>query len=161
MGISRKPPPAPSKILQHGTAVLLKGAGFEPAAVLLRGLSGSGKSDLAFRLIEMGGQLICDDQVELEKRQGKIFAGGVPAIEGLLELRGLGLLRYPIAAPSRLRLVIDLVRREDVPRLPDLEATRILGIDIPRLRLHAFDISTPLKIHKALEVQRRPGLMVS
>ena len=160
MGIPGKAAPPPSKIVLHGTAVLMKGAGFEPAAVLIRGLSGAGKSDLAFRLIEAGAELICDDQVELEKRQEKVFAGSVSAIEGLLEVRGIGLVRYDVAPQSRLRLVVDLVKREDVPRLPEAETIEILDIEIPRLRLHGFDGSTPLKVAKALEVLQRPSLVV-
>lgn len=147
-------------MLLHGTAVLLRGAGFEPGAVLLRGLSGAGKSDLAFRLIEAGGQLICDDQVELERRRDKIFAGAVKAIEGLLEVRGVGLLRHDVAPQSPLRLVVDLARRDDVPRLPDPETVEFLGVEVPRCRLHAFDVSTPLKIYRTLEVLQRPRLKV-
>jgi len=161
LGLSSHPLTAkPSKILLHGTAVLLRGAGFEPGAVLLRGLSGAGKSDLAFRLIETGGQLISDDQVELERRREKIFAGSVDAIKGLLEVRGVGLLRNDVAPQSPLRLVVDLVRREDVPRLPEAETVEILEVQVPRIRLHAFDASTPLKIYKMLEVLQRPSLKV-
>jgi serine kinase of HPr protein (carbohydrate metabolism regulator) len=146
--------PQQKKIL-HGSAVALEGS-----AVLLRGKSGSGKSDLALRLIAAGGTLICDDQVVLEHRQDKIMMEAVDAIRGLIEVRGVGLVKYPVAPPTRLRLVVDLAPREDVPRLPDWEMTDILGIDIPRLRLHAFDASTPLKIIKAIELVHKPGLLV-
>lgn len=149
------------KIILHGTAVLLKSAKFEPSAVFIRGKSGSGKSDLAFRLIEAGGALVSDDQVVFEKRQDKLFADTVEAIAGLLEVRGVGLLRYPVAGHARVRLVVDLVAREDVPRLPERESADIAGVAVPRLKLHAFDPSTPCKIMKAMEAVHDPKMVVS
>lgn len=160
MGIAKERPADPKSVVLHGSAVLLKSVDFQPSVVFLRGLSGSGKSDLALRLIDLGGQLICDDQVHLERRQDNIFASPVEAIRGLLEVRGVGLLHMPVADPARVRLVIDLVPREDVPRLPDLEKVEILGIKLPRFRLHAFDVSAAVKVHKALEVVHRPGMVV-
>jgi serine kinase of HPr protein (carbohydrate metabolism regulator) len=160
VGIEKEKPAAPKFVVQHGSAVLLKSLDFQPSVVFLRGLSGSGKSDLALRLIEGGGQLICDDQVHLERRQDNIFAGPVEAIRGLLEVRGVGLLHMAVADPARLRLVIDLVPQADVPRLPELEKVDILGVQVPRFRLHAFEVSAALKVHKALEVVHRPGMVV-
>src|SRR4051812_48433039 len=123
-----KKPAAVNKILLHGTAVLLKSLAHEPSAVFLRGTSGSGKSDLAFRLIAKGGELICDDQVSFDRRNDKIYADGLEAIKGLIEVRGVGLMHYPVARASRLALVIDLVPREEVPRLPEWETVDILGV---------------------------------
>lgn len=144
----------------HGTAVYLEGQGLSPGAVFLRGASGSGKSDLAFRLIGMGGKLIADDQVMFERQRDRVHAASVPAIEGLLEVRGVGLLLMPFLPASPLKLVVDLVAREKVPRLPDFETVSILDTNIPYLSLHAFDASTPLKIFKALEVAEKPHLVV-
>ncbi len=161
MGITPKPLPEPTKTTLHGTAVLLKAVGGDAACIFLRGLSGAGKSDLAFRLIEGGGQLICDDQVSFEKRHNRIYADNVESIRGLLEVRGIGLLRYPVAPASRVRLGVDRVQREAVPRLPDPETFDILGVALPRFRLCAFDLSAPLKINKALELLGKPGLLVT
>lgn len=144
----------------HGTAVLLKSVSHEPSAVLLRGRSGSGKSDMAFRLIADGGVLICDDKVALERRIDKIYATSVDAIHSLLEVRNVGMLRFPVAEPSRLRLVVDLVAREEVPRIPAWEAVDILGVAIPRFQLYAFDISSALKLRKMMEIAHRPELMI-
>jgi serine kinase of HPr protein (carbohydrate metabolism regulator) len=161
LGIARSAPPEQRKIIQHGTAVLLKSVHFEPSAVFLRGLSGSGKSDLACRLIEAGGELICDDQVSLEHRQDKIFADSVPAIRGLLEVRGIGLLRYPVADAARLRLVIDLVKHdEEVPRLPEPETIDIMGVALPRYKLYGYDVSAALKVFKAMEIVHHPNRSV-
>ncbi len=148
------------KVIIHGSAVAIQGQDFPPAAVLLRGFSGRGKSDLAFRLIAAGASLICDDQVALERRQDKVMAESVETIRGLLEARGIGLLKYPVAQPAPLRLVVDLVLREDVPRLPEKKTVDILGVAITSLKLHAFDASTPFKIIKAIELVHKPGLLV-
>jgi HPr kinase/phosphorylase len=144
-----------AKVIVHGSAVAIDGA-----AVLLRGTSGAGKSDLAFRLLGAGGGLISDDQVELERRQDKVFAGCIESIKGLLEVRGVGLLRYPVVLSAQLRLIVDLVAREDVPRLPDWEEEDILGVALPRIRLYAFEPSAPLKVVKAMEAAARPDILV-
>ena len=148
------------KIILHGSAVAIKSADGTISAVMLRGRSGSGKSDLAFRLIEMGGMLICDDQVVLQRRQDKIMASAAEAIYGLIEVRGVGLLKYPVSPPAPLRLVVDLVPREDVPRLPDWKTVDMLGVALPCINLHAFDESTTLKIIKAIELAQKPDLLV-
>jgi serine kinase of HPr protein (carbohydrate metabolism regulator) len=142
--------------LFHGSAIAFGDKG----AVFLRGPSGAGKSDLAFRLIAAGGVLISDDQVEFTRRQDKIFAAGVETIKGLLEVRGVGLVRMPAAHPTPVCLIVDLVSREEVPRLPEWETAEIQGVGIPCLKLHAFDASTPLKILKAMEIAAKPGLLV-
>lgn len=148
---------APQKIIVHGSSVAIQ----EYGAVLLRGFSGQGKSDLAFRLIAAGGTLIGDDQVTLECRQdNKIMASAVETISGLLEVRGVGLLKYPVASATQLRLIVDLVPREDVPRLPEWGNVDILGVALPCLKLHAFDSSTHLKVIKAIELVHKPDLLV-
>ncbi|MBW7910497.1 MAG: HPr kinase/phosphatase C-terminal domain-containing protein [Alphaproteobacteria bacterium] len=152
--------PNPNRVIRHGTAVLLTSEVHAPAALFIRGASGSGKSDLAFRLMSAGAMLISDDQVELEKRQDRIYAGAIDAIRGLIEVRGVGLLRYPAADPSPLRLVIDLVAREDVPRLPEWQDMDILGVKLPVLRLHAFDASAVCKIRAAMAVVHDAKLIV-
>lgn len=155
-----QPVQSPNRILRHGTAVLLPQPDGAPAAVFIRGASGSGKSDLAFRLMAEGAMLISDDQVDLERRQDKIYAGAVEAIRGLVEVRGVGLLRYPVADPSPLRLVVDLVAREDVPRLPEWQETEILGLRLPLLRLHAFETSAAHKLRAAMTVVHHPQMIV-
>ena len=88
-------------------------------AVLLRGVSGSGKSDLALRLMAgHGASLIADDRVALTTQSQQVICHAPAAIAGLLEVRGLGLLRVAPAPPTALALVIDLVARGEVERLP-------------------------------------------
>lgn len=150
------------QITLHGTAIFLKGGNHPPAAVLFRGLSGSGKSDLALRLIDKGATLISDDQVVCESRQGKIHLSPVESTRGLMEIRGIGLFHYGAEDRAHpLAVVIDLVRREDVPRMPEEKAADILGISVPLFRLHAFDSSAPLKVVKAVESIFDPDLIVT
>lgn len=153
-------PDNPNRVIRHGTAILLTSDAHPPAAVFIRGASGSGKSDLAFRLLSSGATLISDDQVALEKRQNRIFAGAVDAIRGLIEVRGIGLLRYPVADPAAVKLVIDLVARDSVPRLPEWTEMDILGVALPLFRLHAFDASAPCKLRAAMTVVHHPEMII-
>jgi len=63
--------------------------------VLLRGPSGSGKSDLALRLIDDGARLIADDQTHLAKKGHALIATPPPAIAGMIEVRGIGVVKLP------------------------------------------------------------------
>lgn len=147
-------------ILVHGTCVLVGESG-----VLFRGKPGSGKSDLAFRLIEADGPqcrcvLVADDQVIIRSEEGKLLATPPETIAGLLELRGLGLAVMPFVAQAELRLVVDLVDRDAVPRLPDPSYETFSGIRLPLLRLHAFDASAANKVllaAKTISVNGFPG----
>jgi HPr kinase/phosphorylase len=139
--------------LVHGTALALDGK-----AVLIRGASGSGKSDLALRCIAAPSpmdlpciQILSDDQVWLTRDGHGIEATPPPAIAGKLEVRGLGIVELPFCASARLTLVIDLVPPDCVPRFPLGEpSTDLLGALIPLLRLTPFEASAPLKVILAL-----------
>jgi len=66
-----------------------------------------------------------------------------------------------VAPLTPLRLIVDLVPREEVPRMPEKDETvDILGIGIKLLKLHAFDTSTPHKIIKAIELVHKPNLLI-
>ena len=80
-----------------------------------------------------------------------IIARAPAALAGLLELRGLGLLAMPGAREAPLSLIVDLVARADVPRLPEARYEEILGCRLPVLALHAFDGTAPAKLRLALE----------
>ncbi|MFN8882819.1 MAG: HPr kinase/phosphorylase [Alphaproteobacteria bacterium] len=116
-------------------------------AVLFRGPSGTGKSDLVLRLIGRGWQLVADDQVMLEG-----WAVSAPsALHGMLELRGLGIFStLPVAENARLRLVVDLAARADVPRLPEPAFWQGPAGAVPRITLHAFEASACDKVIYAL-----------
>ncbi len=117
---------------------------------MLLGPSGSGKSDLALRLIDRGAVLISDDQVEIALEAGRLTASPPPPIAGLIEARGIGLLRLPYLTKAPLVLAVELVARALVERLPDPAAwTCDLG-QLPLLRLDPFADSTPAKLRLAL-----------
>ena len=128
-------------ILIHATCVAIGEVG-----VLLRGPSGSGKSDLALRLIDGGARLVADDQVVLSEGPGALLASAPEVLRGKIEVRGCGILDMPFEESASIQLVIDLVPRDDVPRLPELACCDIAGRALPLYRLHAFDASCATKL---------------
>jgi serine kinase of HPr protein (carbohydrate metabolism regulator) len=132
--------------LIHGTAVALGQAG-----ILLRGPSGSGKSDLALRLVDSGAALIADDQVELSRENGEIVMRAPPTIVGMMEARGIGILRLPRLASAGLRLVVDLANPGQIERLPERRFAEILGLSIPLIALAPFEASAGAKLRWALK----------
>jgi serine kinase of HPr protein (carbohydrate metabolism regulator) len=129
----------------HGTSVALDGGG-----VLLRGPSGSGKSDLALRLIDGGAALVADDQTALSRKGEEILASAPPQIVGRMEVRGLGVIRLSAVSDIPVRIVVDIVPADEVERLPKPAETMLLGVALPVLRLAAFEASTPAKIRLAV-----------
>ena len=129
----------------HGTTIDIEGR-----AVLIRGPSGGGKSDLALRLIDGGAALVADDQTELAAVDGRLVASPPATIAGLLEVRGIGILRLPHRPHSPLALVVDLVEPAAVERLPEPDSVCFLGQQIPAVRLAAFEASTPAKVRLAV-----------
>lgn len=118
----------------HATAVA-----FGPdRGVLIEGPSGSGKSGLALALVAAGAELVADDRAVLFAAGGVLFARAPRAIRGLIEARGLGLLRLPSRALARIGLIVALDPSDPVPaaraRLPEAEAAARLGCTVPRLR---------------------------
>ena len=122
----------------------------ERRGVLLTGASGSGKSDLALRLIDRGATLVGDDGVVVEVRDGRLHARPGPNIDGQLEVRGLGILAFPALDEVPLALVIAL--DQPVPRMPDelLPVRVIEGLTLPMIALDPFEASAPVKVEKAL-----------
>jgi HPr kinase/phosphorylase len=128
----------------HATCVRLKGG----AGVLLLGKSGSGKSDLALRLIADGAVLVSDDRTELFVERGRLFARAPANLRGLIEVRGIGIVAVPHAA--RARIVLAAALDERPARLPEPEVYRappgLRTPPPPLIRLNAFEASAPAKI---------------
>lgn len=130
--------------LLHATAVAINGGG-----VLMLGPSGSGKSDLALQLIDRGAVLISDDGVLVEAGTPLPILRTAPNIAGMIEMRGIGIVKVPFADEVPLRLVVRTGERgERLP--PENQTMDIAGSQIPFIALSAFEASTPLKVEQAL-----------
>lgn len=136
----------------HATSVALKLKG-SWQAVLLRGASGAGKSDLALRLIEAGGRLVADDQTHLARQGRRLIATPPPPLAGLIEARGVGIVklaRSQVLARAPLALLVDLVPSTKVERLPEPASEVLMGIRLKVVALAPFEASTPVKLRLAL-----------
>jgi HPr kinase/phosphorylase len=131
----------------YGTCVALEGLG-----VLLRGPSGSGKSDLALRLLDAGAKLVADDCVEIATADGRLIATAPAQLRGLLEVRGLGIIRVPSIASAPVVAVIDLITSEQVERLPNVERIDVLGIQTALFRIAASEPSAAAKVRIAVSI---------
>lgn len=119
----------------HASAVLVG-----ESAVLIRGASGSGKSSLALALIEadpLATRLVADDRVLLAAAHGRLVASVPPAIAGLIEIRGQGIVRLPHVSPVVIRAAVDLGPARLSDRLPEAAEQRVtIGeVVLPRLRV--------------------------
>ncbi len=146
-----------------GTAIVLG-----DRAVLLRGRSGAGKSDLALRAMAASlgcfsgssFDLVGDDQVVVRRRGGSLLVEAHPRLAGLLEVRGVGVLPVPHVPGAELLLIADLAAAGDIERLPDPWPTEtLLGVRLPVMRIAALEASAPLKL--ALALLRRPWQAVA
>ena len=127
----------------HATCVAIDGRG-----VLIGGRSGSGKSDLALRLIDRGAQLVSDDYTDLCSVDGRLVARAPARIAGRMEIRGVGLVEIAAAPEAPVCLFVDLDSLPD--RLPEPKTRRIAGQDLPTIALAALEPSAPLKLERAL-----------
>ncbi len=121
----------------HASCAARRGHG-----VLLLGPPGAGKSDLLLRLIDRGFVLVADDQVDL----AGLDASPPPALAGVVEAWGLGLLRMPHVAPAKLAIVVRLERGERLP-MP----ARYDDLDLPMVCLDPWRASAPLLVELALD----------
>lgn len=118
--------PAAEQVL-HASCVALDGRG-----LLILGAAGSGKSALALALMAFGARLVADDRTELFRRGEAVIARAPTAIAGLIEARGLGILRAEAAAEASLAAAVDLDARVQ-ERLPQPHRIALLGCDLPLL----------------------------
>ncbi len=144
------------KHLVHATTISLNGS-----AVMIRGESGAGKSDIALQLLESSGNglvgmiihahLIADDQTQLERRGDKIYASAPATIRGLIEVRGQGILPVATVDNVVLALVVDLKPEHDIERLPgeDTLSTELLGLPIARVSIDPSKPSAAARVRVA------------
>ena len=119
------------------------------AGVLILGKSGAGKSDLALRLIALGATLVADDRTDFAVLRGRLVASAPKTIAGLLEVRGVGIVKMPHAQRAPISLVVELTRK--VARLPEHQtwappAPLRPARCPPLLRLNPFEASAPEKL---------------
>ncbi len=109
----------------HASCIAWQGRG-----VLIMGPSGAGKSALALQLMAYGADLVSDDRTELLAEADVLTARPPATIQGLIEARGLGLLRVPFVPQTEIVLVVDLDQTE-TNRLPPERQISLLGISRP------------------------------
>jgi HPr kinase/phosphorylase len=146
--------------LVHGTCVALG-----RSAALIRGPSGSGKSDLALRFLFLARRgpaalepptLVADDQVRVRREGARLLVEAPETLRGKLEVRGLGIVEMKSAVDAELVLVADLVAPGEVERMPDADAkVCLLGVDVAAIRLVAAEPSAPIKLALALARARK------
>lgn len=135
--------PSSSEML-HASCVAIGGLG-----VLIEGRSGSGKSDLALRLIDRGATLVSDDYTIVERLDAVLIAAAPATIAGKIEVRGVGVLDQACASRTQVALLVAV--DQPVTRLPTLADTRtIAGIAVPVVALAALEASAPIKVERAL-----------
>jgi len=137
------------EVTLHASCVAIGGQ-----AVLITGPSGSGKSDLALRLIDRGAHLVSDDYTRIRVEDGALIARAPEAIAGKLEVRGVGIvaLEAAVEVPVRLAVALDLKPE----RMPGPDALAILGLKVPRIGLAPLEASAPVKLEWALRCFGHP-----
>ena len=122
----------------------------EGRAVLISGPSGSGKSDLALRLIDRGFTLVSDDQTIVRREGEQLLASAPATIAGKLEVRGIGIVEMDRIDDVPVALLVELTH--EIHRLPDENRERpLLGIGLPLVSIDAMTASAPSKVALALD----------
>lgn len=154
--------PEARHLLVHGTCVT-----FSRTAVLIRGPSGSGKSDLALRFLFLSRRgpaaveaplLVSDDQVMLERIDGKLIARAPETIRGKLEARGVGIVEVKSAPDAEVFALVDLVAPGEVERMPEPGREHLLGVSLPVFKLAPFEASAPIKLAAIIAMARKMRL---
>lgn len=139
---------ASASLLLHASAVQLWDKG-----IILLGRSGSGKSDLALRLIDAGATLIADDQVRLSRSGDRLLAEAPERLVGLIEIRGIGIMRLPHTS-GPLDLVVDLEEADKQTRLPEPVKAHWHDVDLPKIKVAPHASSAVARIKAVLRAER-------
>ena len=136
----------------HGTLIKVNGQG-----ILLTGPSGSGKSDLALRLMTQAFNpafcpaapiLVADDQVVLTLENDTVCGRPPAPLEGLIEVRHLGIKAVPFCLATPIHLIVTLTPGKEPERMPARGGTKelISGHPLPAITLDPLEPSAPAKI---------------
>lgn len=129
----------------HASAVAIDGR-----AVLITGPSGSGKSDLALRLLDRGFTLVSDDQTVVERCGDQLMASAPATIVGKLEVRGIGIVDVKTVTAVPLALIVELT--SEIQRLPDDNRHRmLLDVPMPLISVDPMTASAPAKVALGLD----------
>lgn len=134
----------PESLQIHATCVEISGAG-----ILLLGPPGSGKSDLALRLIDGGARLVADDRTDLRRAGEGLMASAPQTLAGRMEVRGLDIVSLPYVREARVRLAVDLVAPDRIERLPEPAKRVFLGLAVALIKLAPFEASAAAKVRLA------------
>jgi serine kinase of HPr protein (carbohydrate metabolism regulator) len=125
--------------------------GNEWRGALIEGPSGAGKSDLALRALDAGWRLVADDRVLLWRSGGRLYGRAPAALSGLIEARGLDVLRVAPLRLSRIDLVVACAPSADaVERLPDPATAARQGVTISTLKLWPFEPAAIAKLSRGI-----------
>ncbi len=124
----------------HATSVAIEDNG-----VAIFGDPGSGKSDLALRLIDTGATLISDDITVFSKLEKNINLFGIENTKGLLEVREVGIITVPYVEGIKLKLVVRLTDTV-IERIPKKNQINLLGLKFPKLEINGKNSSSVAKV---------------
>ena len=131
----------------HATCVNLKSKG-----ILILGDSGSGKSDLALRLItEFSAKLVSDDRTDILSGKDKPIATAPKILKGLLEVRGVGIIKTETIDETVVDVVIQLTG-DKIDRMPEKKYYQLEGFDVPLYQINPFEVSATSKILSILSL---------
>ena len=136
----------------HATTISYKNKG-----IMIVGDSGSGKSDLALRMImQKRAKLVADDRTEIEIKKGKIYAYCPTNIKDMIEVRGVGVMSMKAKKSTRVSLVVELVDDiKKIERIPQKETFFFADATVEKIKLYPFEISAidklVIKVESLLE----------
>ena len=135
-------------ILHAGLIAWRMGGAWRGALVL--GAAGAGKSDLMLRALDSGFRLVADDRTLVWRSDGRLFGRAPNRLNGLIELRGVGVVQEPAVPLAEIGLAVRCEAGGGLDRMPDPAFEEIAGTQIQVLRVHALDASAPAKLGRAL-----------
>ena len=133
-------------MIRHGGLIARRIGGLW-RGILIEGPSGAGKSDLALRSLDHGFRLVADDRVLLWAADGRLWGRAPDTLRGLIEVRGVDVLRVEPVAFCEVAL---LARLRTPERIPADTTETILGVAVPLLAADPFEGSAPAKLGRAL-----------
>jgi serine kinase of HPr protein (carbohydrate metabolism regulator) len=133
-------------VIRHAGLIATRLGGFW-RGVLIEGPAGAGKSDLALRALDQGFSLVADDRVLLWTAEGRLFGRAPDTLAGLLEVRGLDVIRLGALPLAEVALI---ARCGVAERVPEPRTEALLGVALPVIEIDLREPSAPAKLRRAL-----------